>query len=214
MDPSPVDGTERSLGCSRYFHAILALGPRPRTNPITGKITGGHHAFQSIWRRAVRRRDPGRFRRPCPDRNPVVALDGRRAGREAQRPRDQVQREPDAVQGRAGLQGQLSRVDDRGDRGVPGGERAAPAPGVRSRHGDDDGGQGRDRTGHQGDGGREGTVRRQGVPAGHRGLLHRPQGQHAVVPVQQLDGRPVHQPRRLQESGTQSRSGAEDLEGA
>ena len=59
----------------------------------------------------------------------------------------------------------------------------------------------------QGDGRREGAVRSQVLPAGGRGLLHRQQGQHAVVPVQQLDRRPLHQPGRLQEGGPQSRSG-------
>ena len=156
---------------------------------------------------------PGRFRRARTDGNPVVALDGRRAGRKAQCPRDQVQREPDPIQGRARLQGQLSRVDDRRDRGLPRGQRAASAAGVRGRHGDDDGRQGGHRAGHQGDGRRERAVRPQVLHAGGRGLLHRQQGQHAVVPVQQLDRRPVHQPRRVQEGGAQSRPGAEDVEG-
>jgi sn-glycerol 3-phosphate transport system substrate-binding protein len=66
---------------------------------------------------------------------------------------------PDPIQGRARVQGQLSRVDDRRDRGVPRGQRAAPAAGVRGRHGDDDGCQGRHCAGDQGDGRRERAFR-------------------------------------------------------
>ena len=47
------------------------------------------------------------------------------------------------IQGRARLQGQLSRVDDRRDRRLPRGQRAASPAGLRGRHRDDDGGQGR-----------------------------------------------------------------------
>ncbi len=150
---------------------------------------------------------------PRPDRNPVVAFDGWRARRKAECARDQVQREPEGIQGGARLQGQLSRVDDCRDRGVPRRQCAASAAGVRGRHRDDDGGQGRHRSGRQGDGRREGALQSQGLPAGGRRLLHRQQGQHAVVPVQQLDGRPLHQPGCLQEGRTQSGPGAQDLEG-
>ena len=51
----------------------------------------------------------------------------------------------------AGLQGPVSRVDGRRDRGVPRGQRAAHPSGVRGRHGDDDGGEGRDQAGPGGD---------------------------------------------------------------
>ena len=147
------------------------------------------------------------------DRDPVVAFDGRRRARQGQRAREQVQREPEGLQGRAGLQGQLSRIDDRGDRRVPRRQRAAHPAGVRGRHRDDDGGQGRDRARVQADEGRRRAVRSQGLPAGGRRLLHRHQGQHAVVPVQQLDGRLLLQQGRLQEGGPRSGEGAEDLEG-
>ena len=58
---------------------------------------------------------------------------------------DQVQREPEGLQGRRHLQGQLSRVDDRRDRRLPRRQRAAHPAGVRGRHRHDDGRQGRDR---------------------------------------------------------------------
>ena len=56
------------------------------------------------------------------------------------------------LQGRAGLQGLLSRDDDRGDRRLPRRQRAAHRPGLRGRHRDDDGGQGRDQAGLSADG--------------------------------------------------------------
>ena len=45
------------------------------------------------------------------------------------------------------FKGTLSRVDDRGDRRVPRRQRAAHPAGLRGRHRDDDGRQGRDRPG-------------------------------------------------------------------
>ena len=87
-------------------------------------------------RRRVRRR---RRRRPGPDRDPVVAFDDRRARRPRQRFRQGLQREPEGIQGRPGLQGHLSRVDGGGDRGLPRRQRAGHPAGVRGRHGDDDG---------------------------------------------------------------------------
>ena len=84
-------------------------------------------------------------------RDPVVAFDGRRARRVGQRPGQGLQREPEGLQGRADLQGQLRRVDDGGDRRLPRRQRAAHPAGVRGRHRDDDGQQGRHRAGRQGD---------------------------------------------------------------
>ncbi len=66
--------------------------------------------------------------------------------------RQALQRKPERIQGQRGLQGQLSRGDGRGDRRVPRRQRAAHPAGVRGRHGDDDGGQGRDQAGVRGDG--------------------------------------------------------------
>ena len=60
---------------------------------------------------------------------------------------------------------------------------------------------------------RQGAVRPEGLPADGDGLLHRPEGQHAVVPLQQLDGDVLHQQGRLQEGGPRPGQGAEDLEG-
>ena len=126
---------------------------------------------------------------------------------------DRLQRQPEGIQGGAGLQGQLSRVDDRGDRRVPRRQRAAHPAGVRGRHRHHDGGQGRDHAGAPDDGGRQGAVRTKDyLPAGGR-LLHRQQGQHAVDALQQLDAGVLHQQGRLQEGRPRPGEGAEDLEG-
>ena len=55
-------------------------------------------------------------------------------GDRRQRARHRLQRQPEGLQGAAGLQGQLPRVDDRSDRRVPRRQRAAHPAGVRSRH--------------------------------------------------------------------------------
>ena len=59
----------------------------------------------------------------------------------------------------------VRRVDGGGDRRLPRRQRAAHPAGVRGRHGDDDGGQGRDQAGLPGDGGGGREVRSEGVPA-------------------------------------------------
>ena len=74
---------------------------------------------------------------------------------------DQVQRIANGVQGRAGLQGPVRRIDGRGDRRVSRRQPAADRAGVRSRHGDDDGGQGRDQAGVPADGRGRRAVRSQ-----------------------------------------------------
>ena len=120
---------------------------------------------------------------------------------------------PEGIQGQRGLQGQLSGVHDRRHRGVPGRRRAEPPAGVRGRHGDDDGRQGRDRAGGESHGGRQGAVRSEGLPPGGGGLLHRQQGQHAVVPLQQLHRDVLCQQGCLQKGGARSGEGAQNLEG-
>ena len=140
------------------------------------------------------------------NRDPVVALDDGRAERPRQRSRQGLQREPEAVQGRPGLQGRVSRVDGGGDRRVPRRQRAAHPAGVRGRHRDDDGRQGRHQAGRRGDarGGRE--VRSQVVHQLGRRLLHHDQGRDAVVPVQQLDAGVLLQQGRVREGGPRSRT--------
>ena len=93
------------------------------------------------------------------DRDPVVALDDRRPRRQGQRDRQRLQRQPEGLQGGAGLQGRLPGVDDRGDRRVPRRQPAAHPAGVRGRHRDHDGGQGRDQAGLPDDEGSRPAVR-------------------------------------------------------
>ena len=131
--------------------------------------------------------------------------------RPRQRHRQRLQCEPEGLQGRARLQGLVSGIDDGGDRGVPRRQRAAHPAGVRGRHGDDDGGQGRDQAGLRDDEGGQGAVRPEELPVDGGRLLLRQQGQHAVVAVQQLDDAVLRQQGRLQEGGPRSREGAEDL---
>ena len=76
-----------------------------------------------------------------------------------------------------------------GDRRLPRRQRAAHPAGVRGRHRDDDGQQGRDRAGRQGDEGRRPEVRPQRLRAGGGRLLHRAERPDAELPVQQLDAR-------------------------
>ena len=86
-----------------------------------------------------------------------------------------VQQVADGVQGRPGLQGHLYRDDDRRDRRVPRQAAAAHRAGVRGRHGDHDGRQGRDRSGVPADGRRRRAVRSEAyLPAVYRLLLRRP----------------------------------------
>ena len=60
----------------------------------------------------------------------------------------------------------------------------------------------------------ERAVRPEGLPADGDRLLHRPQGQHAVVPVQQLDGRCSTSTRTpSRRPGLDPNQAAEDLEG-
>ena len=119
-----------------------------------------------------------------PDRDPVVARDDRRQQRRHRQARHRLQRRPEGLQGRADLQGQLSRHHERRHRRVPRRQRAAHHAGVRGRHRHDDGGHRRGEAGARADeGGRRG-VRPQGLSAGHHRLLLDHQGRDAVVPVQ------------------------------
>ena len=81
-----------------------ALSHRSDGDPMKLQIP---HPGGRGCRRAARAAGAG------PDRNPVVALDGRRPRRMGQRPGQGLQRQPEGLQGHADLQGQLRRVDDR-----------------------------------------------------------------------------------------------------
>ncbi len=85
------------------------------------------------------------------------------------------------------------------------------AAGVRSRHGDDDGGQGRDQAGLPGDGRRRREVRSEGLHAGGGRLLHDAQGPDAVVAVQQLDDGVLLQQGRVREGRARPEPRAGDL---
>ncbi|MNT01801.1 hypothetical protein D3C72_1362850 [compost metagenome] len=131
----------------------------------------------------------------------MVARHAGRAERQGQRDRQQVQREPDRIQGGAGQQGQLRRNHGGRHRGLPCRRRAGHPAGIRSRHRHHDERQGRDQAGVDGDEGRRREVRPEGLYPGGGGLLHLVQGRDAVVPVQQLDHCLLLQQGRLQEGG-------------
>ena len=97
------------------------------------------------------------------------------------------------------------------DRGVPRGQRAGAAAGIRGRHRHDDGGQGRDQAGLRGDGRSGREVRSEGLRSRGGRLLHQLQGADAVVPVQQLDDGVLVQQGRVREGGPRSEPRAADL---
>ncbi len=165
--------TDKTAGCPSRIP--------PRRNSC--RTASGASARRAGWRRCWRSR---RTAQAVTEIQWWHAMTGAQQ-RPRQRARQEIQRQPERLQGHAGLQGQLSRGDGRGDRRVPRRQRAAHPAGVRGRHGDDDGGQGRDQAGLRGDGRGRREVRSEGVRAGGVGLLHQHQGPDAVVPVQQLD---------------------------
>ncbi len=126
--------------------------------------------------------------------------------RPRQRVREALQREPERLQGQRGLQGQLSGSDGRRDRRVPRRQRAAHPAGVRGRHRDDDGRQGRDQAGVRGDVAGRREIRPEELHPRGRRLLHEHQGPDAVVPVQQLDDGVLLQQGRVREGGARSRT--------
>ena len=92
--------------------------------------------------------------RPGRHRSPIVARHGRQAGREGRRDRRRIQRIPVRLQGDARLQGQLHRNHDRRHRGVPRQAAAAHRAGLRGRHRQHDGREGRHLSRLRADGGR------------------------------------------------------------
>ena len=141
------------------------------------------------------------------NRDPVVALDDRRPERPRQRARQELQRQPEGLQGRARCS--RARTPSRWPRRSP---RSAPAiaPHILQvfevGHGDHDGaGKARSsRSRSDGAGGRE--VRPQGLHPAVAGYYTTTQGPDAVVPVQQLDAGVLLQQGRVQEGGPRSRT--------
>ena len=115
------------------------------------------------------------------------------------------------LQGRAGLQGPVRRVDGRGDRRLSRRQPAADRAGVRSGHGDDDGRQGRGQAGVPDDGRSGREVRPEGVPRRGLRLLRGHAGTPDLDAVQQLDAGALHQQRRVQEGGPRPEEPAEDV---
>ena len=98
--------------------------------------------------------------------------------------------------------GSYAEIDDRRDRRVPRRQRAAHRAGVRGRHGDDDGGQGRDQAGVQADGRhRASKFDPKAYVSAVAGYYTDTQGQHAVDAVQQLDAGALHQQGRFKKAG-------------
>ena len=119
--------------------------PRPENRPRHAQLEETTPCDPTVLPPNLRRRH-GRVRRrlgPCRHRDPVLALDGRRAGRPRQRAGRRVQQEEPRIPGQGSLQGQLRRVDECGHRRVPRRQRARHPPGLRSRHRHHDVRQGR-----------------------------------------------------------------------
>ena len=107
-----------------------------------------------------------------------------------------LQRQPEGIQGRAGVQGHLPRILCCRHSRLPRRQRAAHPAGVRGRHRQHDGQQGRHHPGDRGDEDRRREVRPQRLRAGRGRLLHRAQRPDAEPAVQQLDdGVPLQQGR-------------------
>ena len=195
----------RELPCRPACHA-----DGTRINPERDR-EGDDNAQEGNVAGAFQRRGDERRRRAGAGRGPVVARDGWAPRREGQFARQGLQRVAERIQGGARLQGQLHRNDDRRDCRVPGEAAAAHRAGVRSRHGFDDGCQGRHLSGVSADEGQQAAVQSVGLSAdGHR-LLLRQQGQHAVDAVQQLDAGAVLQQGSVQEGRPGSEHAAQDL---
>ena len=99
------------------------------------------------------------------------------------------------------------------DRRVPREAAAAYRPGIRGRHGDDDGCQGRDLSRASADGRRRRDVRSQRISAGGLRLLLDDGRQAPVDAVQLLDARPLLQQGSIQEGRPRPRHAAENLVG-
>ena len=113
----------------------------------------------------------------------------------------------------ADLQGQLPRHHERRHRRVPRRQPAAHHAGVRGRHRDDDGGQGRRQAGTGPDEGSRRNVRPQDVSAGDHRLLLDVQGRDAVVPVQLVVDGDVAQQGQAARRPASTPAAAEDLAG-
>ena len=150
----------------------------------------------------------------CPrrDRDPVVARHDRRQQRHRQQARRGIQRQPVRLQGRADLQGQLSRHHECRHRRVPRRQRAAHHAGVRGRHRHHDERHRRHQAGLPADEGCRRAVRSQGLSADHHRLLLDLEGRDAVVPLQLVLDGDVDQQGRIEE-GRRHRN-PEDLAGS
>ena len=92
-------------------------------------------------------------------------------------------------------------------------QAAAHRAGLRGRHRDDDGRQGRDLSGVPADGRRRGDVRSQGLSAGGLRLLLDDRRQAPVDAVQLLDAGPLLQQGGVREGRPRPQQAAEDLAG-
>ena len=125
-----------------------------------------------------------------------------------------IQREPERLQGRAGLQGHLSGDAERRHRRLPRQAAAAHPAGLRRRHRRDDGRRRRDQAGRRDPVDGRHDLRQEPVSARHRRLLFEAGRHHAVLPVQQLLADPLLQQGHLPEGRPRRRQSAEDLAGS
>ena len=117
-----------------------------------------------------------------------------------------IQREPERLQGRPGLQGHLSGDAERRHRRLPRQAAAAHHPGLRRRHRRDDGRRRRDQAGRRDAvDGRHG-LRQEPVSARHRRLLFEAGRHHAVLPLQLVLADPLLQQGHLPEGRPRRRT--------
>ena len=127
---------------------------------------------------------------------------------------DGFNKSPDRIQGQPGLQGLLHRDPDRRDRRLPRQAGAAHRAGLRGRHRQHDGRQGRGLSGLPADGRRQGAVRSQGLYRPGLRLLLDDRRQAAVDAVQLLDAGALLEQGAALQGGPRSQQAAEDLAGA
>ena len=109
----------------------------------------------------------------------------------------------------ASYKGQYADNTERRHRRLPRRQRSPHPAGLRSRHRDHDGRQGRHQAGPRDDEGSGREVRSAGLPAGHHRLLLDRQGRDALLPVQLLLDGHVDQQGRAEEG--RHRRDPEDL---
>jgi hypothetical protein len=179
------------------------VGPGRNHVHISHRCLGsGLHRFRVVRLRRIRRH-----------RAAMVACHDGRQQRGRRPARQGIQREPERIQSRAGLQGDLSRDAERRHRGLPLQAAAGDHPGVRRRQRRHDGRRRRHRPGRRSAAEGRLHLRQVAISRRHRRLLFAAGRHHAVLPLQLVLTDPLLQQGRLHEGGPRCREPAQDLAG-